>query len=346
VFGRAVIGWKNIFRFGKWKRLFAKRVINVHGVNLNDEVMKFENVVKKYGDLIAVDSVSLSIKSSEIIIVIGPNGSGKSTLINCLIGAIEADSCNIEVFGELVEQDFEILYDNLGIVFQDDPLIDRLSVKEHLELFARLNGAVGEQLENDVSLFANMLDLSPSLNKNAKVLSGGEKRKLCLAIALLKRPSIIILDEVTSGLDVMSRQLVWKAISEFENMTGIISVHSVEEAESVCSRMLVLKKGREAFIGSAAELRNEYQCGYRLTFFDDNADFGRILEVVKEIVPEAVLKDDFSGTVMMPADLRTVDVLERIGKFGRFSIRLESLEETMRKLVEDEEAEIGGCRGR
>jgi ABC-type multidrug transport system ATPase subunit len=129
-------------------------------------------------------------------------------------------------------------------------------------------------------------------------------------------------------------------------MTGFISVHSVEEAESVCSRMLVLKKGKTAFIGTAAELRNEYKCGYRLTFLGENVEMDRILEVVQTVIPEASAREDFSNMLVLPVDLKVADVLEVLEAkkselgIGRYTVQIEGLEETMRKIIEDEEALI------
>jgi ABC-type multidrug transport system ATPase subunit len=301
---------------------------------------------KVYGETVALDDVSLSIRPGEVIIAIGPNGAGKSTLINTLIGAQAATSGSIFVFDEQVEHNFGRLYAHLGIVFQDNCLLDTLSCVEHLRLFGEMQGYEGAELEDTVSTFVSMFQVEECSNTLAKMLSGGEKRKLCIAIALMSRPSILILDEPTAGVDAQSRQLIWKAISRFPNITALISAHSLEEAESISSRMVVMKAGKIAFLGTAAELRSQYQCGYNLTFLDDGLNLEAILNRVKQVVPEAAVHVEHPKTLVIPSDLRIVDVLdvienerEQLG-CGRYTIQLENLEETLRKLIEDEEVLI------
>jgi ABC-type multidrug transport system ATPase subunit len=346
-FGHAPIGWRNLFKIRSWKQLFRKRRHIMLETGSTREAIRFENLRKVYGkSTVAIDDLSMSIRTSEIVIAIGPNGSGKSTLLDTLIGAHAATSGKILVFGEEIAQDFSILYSHLGIVFQDNCLMESLSCLEHLQLFCELQGYDGGELTDTVAQFLSVFQLNGCAQTRGKALSGGEKRKLCIAITLISDPAILILDEPTAGVDAQSRQLIWKAISRYQNVTALISAHSLEEAESVSSRMVVMKAGKIAFAGTAAELRSQYHCGYNLTFLDDDLDFAAILNAARLVVPEAIMHEDHPKTLLIPADLRVVDVLdaiegerEQLG-FTAYTVQLENLEETLRKLIEDEEVLI------
>jgi ABC-type multidrug transport system ATPase subunit len=342
-FGNPPIGWRNLLKIRSWKRLLRKRRRSRGEIRSSGESIRFAGLRKVYGETVALDDVSLSIRAGEVIIAIGPNGAGKSTLIDTLIGAQAATSGTIFVFDEQIEHNFGRLYTHLGIVFQDNCLLDNFNCIEHLRLFGEMHGYEGAELEDTVNTFMSMFQVGGCSNTLAKTLSGGEKRKLCIAIALLSHPSILILDEPTAGVDAQSRQLIWKAISRFQNMTALVSAHSLEEAESISSRMVVMKSGKIAFLGTAAELRSQYHCGYNLTFLGDDLDLGAVLNRVREVVPEAVVHEDHPRTLLIPSDLRVVDALdvienekERLG-CGCYTVQLENLEETLRKLIEDEE---------
>jgi ABC-type multidrug transport system ATPase subunit len=184
------------------------------------------------------------------------------------------------------------------------------------------------------SLF-KMRDFMDTFSGN---LSGGSKRKLCLAIALAKNPHVLVCDEPGAGIDIEARQMIWQAISSYPGMTSFINVHSIDEAESMTSRILVMSQGRVKFLGTPAGMRNEFKCGYEITILDDSASIEDILSRVREIFPEVHLGTEHERTLMLPADLRVGAALEAIGDVN-YIVHLDSVEITIRKMIEDDEAQ-------
>jgi ABC-type multidrug transport system ATPase subunit len=162
-------------------------------------------------------------------------------------------------------------------------------------------------------------------------------------LALIKKPAVLILDEPTAGVDVQSRQVIWNMVRENENVTGLIACHSLEEGEHVSTRIMVMSKGKVAFMGTAAELRSAYNCGYYLTFVDDEVDMDRILEFVKEMMPEAQRPSGRAKAILIPDCLEVADLLEELERhkdelgITKYTVLVEDLEDTMRKMIESEE---------
>jgi ABC-type multidrug transport system ATPase subunit len=334
--GRPPLGWKSLFSPSKWKKL----VVGNGQIIVNPvTALEVETVRKEFGETVAIDDLSLAISSGEIIFTIGPNGSGKSTLIDILTGGTVQTAGRILVFGEEMGDDFSLLYRHLGIVFQVNALIDNLTCREHLELACLLRGEIG----NDILYFSQLLKLEDCLETRAGQLSGGEKRKLCVAMALIKRSAILVLDEPTAGVDAQVRQVIWESVRQMQRTTGLISCHSLEEGEDVSAKIMVLSKGQIVFLGTPAELRVEYNCGYHVTFVDDDVDMQRVLEFVKVSVPQAEIKLGRPRAVLVPDTLEVADLLERIDEnkeelgITKYTIHIENLEETMRKVIETDE---------
>ena len=351
LFGKPPIGWKNLFKPQYWKKLFAKHYsVSDFEQRTNNEAIKFENIVKIYkGKVItkALDNVTLTINSGEIIIAIGSNGSGKSTLVSSLIGAQDINNGSISFFGKELLNNFDsIFYPFLGVVFQDNTLINCLTAREHLMIFCSLCGLSKDQAESQVRYYGNMLKINDFLDTQTVNLSGGNKRKLCVILAILKHPLFIILDEPTAGVDSISRQLIWKAINELSGVTALITTHSIEESESISSRILVMSKGHIAFVGTPAELREQYHCCYYLTIIDENTDMQRVLQFSKNLDPNIKIQPEHGNTLMIPNNLNFSDILNAIDAhknelgFSNYTVHVENLEETMKKIMEDEEALI------
>jgi ABC-type multidrug transport system ATPase subunit len=169
-------------------------------------------------------------------------------------------------------------------------------------------------------------------------LSGGSKRKLCLAIALAKNPIVLLCDEPCAGIDVEARQMIWRAISSYTDMTAFINVHSIDEAESMTSRILVMSQGRVKFLGTPAEMREEFKCGYRVAILDDSASMDEIISRVRNVVPEVRVDNEHERTLLLPADLRVGAALEVIGDV-KYIVHLDSMEITIRKMIEDDEVQ-------
>jgi ABC-type multidrug transport system ATPase subunit len=225
----------------------------------------------------------------------------------------------------------------LSIVFQDNSLIPRLTAREHIEFFERLNGRSVEEARERTEQFESMLKLTGVMDNFSENLSGGSKRKLCLAIALAKRPQVLVCDEPCAGIDLEARQLIWKVIAAEAGMTSFINVHSIDEAESMTTRVLVMSQGRVKFFGSPAEMREEFKCGYEITILDDS-DMTEIMEGVRSVIPEARVSPERDRTLMLPADLRIGAALAMIRNVN-FIVHLDSMEMTIREMIEDDEAQ-------
>jgi len=342
-YGVAPLGWKNLFSLIHWKKLFSKTISN-RVSNSGESAISFNELRKTYqgeAEIVALKSLSEEIKKNEVIILIGPNGSGKSTLINCLTGATSLDSGVISLYGEPIQEDYSELYQCLGFVAQDNILFKELTVEEHLRFFARIRGIREPALELNVEYFSHILQLTKQLHSRSEGLSGGEKRKLCIAIAMIQRPQILVLDEPTSGVDVQSRQIIWRTLESMKNTTSFISTHALEEAESVCSRIFVLKSGEIVFSGTPVHLREQTHCGYVLRAIDGK-DEG-LLSLVQQIVPEATIDNEGRSGIFFPIDERATQVInlieEKMNEYGisEYTVHVENLEENLIRFVEEAE---------
>ena len=341
--GYAPLGWSGLFKISKWKKLLGIKN-NKQSMTRSNYALRITNLDKTYttGEcpIHALKAINAEIKEGETIVLVGPNGCGKSTLFNSLTGSLTVDSGSIDLFGEDIIDDISVMYRSLGYVPQDNIMIDSFSVEENLLLFGRMRGFADDILKEDIDFFISQLLLENGRNTRASDLSGGMKRKLCCAIALMQRPAILILDEPTAGVDVQSRQTIWKTLEQFSQTTTLISCHSLEEAEAAASRLFIMKSGEITFTGSPAELREKIHCGYIITVSDGTCSSDALLKCVQEIVPEARVKEN---SVLVPIDLRVCDAVMRIKQhkkqlgIEKFTVHLENLEDNLSRFIFDEE---------
>ncbi|MDR1164075.1 MAG: ABC transporter ATP-binding protein [Candidatus Accumulibacter sp.] len=219
--------------------------------------VSFQNVRKTFGALCAIDDISLEIEEGEFFGLLGPNGAGKTTLISCLAGLARADSGDISVMGFDVVRDYRETRRRLGVVPQELVFDPFFTVRETLRIQSgyfgvRKNDAwINELLEN--------LDLSQKADVNLRSLSGGMKRRVLIAQALVHKPQVIVLDEPTAGVDVELRQILWQFIRRLnrEGHTVILTTHYLEEAESLCERIAMLNHGRIVALDTTRNLLSE-----------------------------------------------------------------------------------------
>lgn len=211
--------------------------------------LRIKGLRKRYGDFEALKGVDLEVREGEIFALLGPNGAGKTTLIRILAEGLAYDSGEIKVFGKELSRETRRL---IGYVPQESIAYDLLTVRENLEFYADLYNASRERIGELIELF------SLPEKKKAKELSGGFKRRLNLAIALLYDPKILILDEPTTGLDVPSRREFWEIIRNFRNegKTVLLATHYMEEAEELADRVAVMNEGKVIAIGTPEELKH------------------------------------------------------------------------------------------
>ena len=206
--------------------------------------LSIKDVRKSYGKVQALDGISFDIQQGEFFGLLGPNGAGKTTLISTMAGLSRPDSGKIEVMGHDVEKDFRIARRQLGVVPQELVFDPFFTVRETLRF---QSGYFGLRYNDDWidEIMAN-LDLTSKAQSNMRSLSGGMKRRVLVAQALVHRPPVIVLDEPTAGVDVELRQSLWQFISRLNQAghTIVLTTHYLEEAESLCARIAMLKGGR------------------------------------------------------------------------------------------------------
>jgi ABC-2 type transport system ATP-binding protein len=204
-------------------------------------VIEVRDLRKTYGDVRAVDGISLEVYRGEIFGVIGANGAGKTTTLEMMMGLRTPDSGTIRVLGLEVPRQSSELKQRIGIQLQQTALYDRIKVKEALNLFSAYYKHTRDKQE-----IIRLLGLEPYLNQYVKKLSGGWQQRVALALAIINDPEIIFLDEPTTGLDPQARHELWQIIQNLksEGKTIILSTHYMEEAQRHCSRVAVIKQGK------------------------------------------------------------------------------------------------------
>ncbi len=244
-----------------------------------DTVIAVDDLHVRYGATVAVDGVSLSIRRGEIFGILGPNGAGKTTTVECIGGLRTPDSGSISVLDLDPRDDRDAVRERLGIQLQSSDLPDKLRVAEALELFAAFYPAPA-----DPSELMKMLGLTEKGSTRFSNLSGGQRQRLSIALALIGRPEVAILDELTTGLDPQARRETWKLIESVRDsgVTVVLVTHFMEEAERLCDRVALLHHGRVAVIDTPAGLASGTGAGQRVSFVADALDerpFGKLEEV-------------------------------------------------------------------
>ena len=216
--------------------------------------VSIQNIVKNFGTLRALDGVSLEIAEGEFFGLLGPNGAGKTTLISCLAGLVRPDAGKLSVMGRDVRADYREARRRLGVVPQELVFDPFFSVRETLRI---QSGYFGLRNNDDwIDEILENLDLTNKADVNMRRLSGGMKRRVLVAQALVHKPPVIVLDEPTAGVDVELRQGLWQFVQRLnrEGHTVILTTHYLEEAEALCGRIAMLKQGRVVALDTTRNL--------------------------------------------------------------------------------------------
>lgn len=224
---------------------------------MNNTIVKIENLVKRYDELVAVDHFNLEIKEGEILGLLGPNGSGKTTTLNCLLSLLKYDKGNIEIFGQKMRPDSYAAKRDIGVVFQNVAVFEALTVYENIDYFCGLyikDKATKKQYVEDA---INFVELNDYRKFYPKKLSGGLLRRLNIACGIVHKPKLVILDEPTVAVDPQSRNRILEGIKELNRngSTIIYTSHYMEEVEEICSRIVVMDKGKNLANGTSTELK-------------------------------------------------------------------------------------------
>ena len=216
-------------------------------------IITIDNVCKNYKTKKALDNVSLSIKQGELFGLLGVNGAGKTTLIKILCGLTRKTSGSITINNFNLDKESDKIKEIIDISPQETSVANNLTVKENLEFFANIYNNNNTKTINEI---VDIFNLNEVLNQRAKTLSGGYKRRLSIAIALISKPKILFLDEPTLGLDVFARRELWNIIKKLQkNITIILTSHYLEEIETLCDRVAILSNGKLLKTGTVEEIK-------------------------------------------------------------------------------------------
>lgn len=227
-------------------------------------IIEINNLVKCYKDVKAVNDLSFSVKKGELFAFLGVNGAGKSTTISIMCGSLEKDSGSVIINGKNVETDIEQIVGEIGVVFQNSVIDGALSVEDNLYTKASLYGMNGEVAKERIEYLARILDFTDILKRTVGKLSGGQRRRIDVARALLNDPKILILDEPTTGLDPQTRKTLWVVIDGYRKergMTVFLTTHYMEEAADA-DFVVILDSGKIVAKGTPLYLKNTYAGDY------------------------------------------------------------------------------------
>jgi ABC-2 type transport system ATP-binding protein len=247
-------------------------------------LVEIKNLVKRYNDKIAVDNVSFSIKPGDILGLLGPNGAGKTTVINALMGLTKIDGGEITIFGKNLKSNERELKKDMGLVPQDIAIFYDLTAHENVSFFGKLYGLKGKILKERVEEALNFTGLWDKRNELPKKLSGGMKRRLNIACAIVHHPKLIILDEPTVGIDPQSRNHILESIKQLNEMgsTVIYTSHYMEEIETICSNIIIIDNGKVMAMGTKEELKELISFEEKIVIDLDNVNY-TIVENIKNI---------------------------------------------------------------
>lgn len=223
-------------------------------------IIEIKDLRKHFGEIKAVDGISFGVNEGELFAFLGQNGAGKSTTISVICGRLLKDSGEVTINGNTIEADTDSVKRDIGVVFQSSVLDKQLTVIENLKSRASLYGIFGKELEQRIKELSELLELDELLNRTLGKLSGGQKRRIDIARALIHKPKILILDEPTTGLDPQTRKTVWNVVKNLqknENMTVFLTTHYMEEAANA-DNVVIIDSGRIAAEGTPHELKNRY----------------------------------------------------------------------------------------
>lgn len=256
-------------------------------------LIQIEHLSKRFGQVQAVDDLSFRVKEGELFAFLGVNGAGKSTTINILCGQLPKDSGTVTICGTDLDTDASRIKQDLGVVFQNSVLDKDLSVQDNLRSRAALYGISGKTFRKRLAELAVLLDFQELLKRPVGKLSGGQRRRIDIARALLHRPKILVLDEPTTGLDPQTRNLLWQVVGKLrreKNLTVFLTTHYMEEAADA-DYVVILDHGKIAAEGTPLMLKNTYTGDY-ITIYGQAET-----EIQKLGAPYEPLRDAFRVSV-------------------------------------------------
>ncbi|MBQ8425203.1 MAG: ABC transporter ATP-binding protein [Clostridia bacterium] len=238
-----------------------------------ENIIQVKNLVKSYKDINAVNDISFDVKEGSFFAFLGLNGAGKSTTINIICGDVIKNSGQVFIDGLSIDSDISKIKPVLGIVYQDSVLDKNLTVKDNLECRGLLYNLSSSEVKNRIEELNVLFNINELLNRQVGKLSGGQRRRVDIARALIHNPKILILDEPTTGLDPQTRKMVWEAIQklrEKQKITVFLTTHYMEEVIDA-DNVVILDNGKIVATGSPLELKNKWTGDY-IRLYNSNED--------------------------------------------------------------------------
>ncbi len=279
------------------------------------KIIEIKNLHKSFGEVHAVNDLSFNVKKGELFAFLGINGAGKSTTISMMCGTLTPDSGTITICGKDAMKKMSEITSELGVVFQSSVLDSVLTVKDNLLSRASLYGITGNEAKNRIDELAALLDFSDLLKRTVGKLSGGQRRRVDVARALLHNPEILILDEPTTGLDPQTRKLLWNVIDDLRKqrgMTVFLTTHYMEETADA-DYVVILDAGKIVAEGSPLELKNAYTGDFITVYGVEES------AVKKLKLPYEAIRDAFRISVKNTEQARNV-IIQNPEIFADFEI--------------------------
>ncbi len=254
-----------------------------------EEVLKITNVSKSFGKVKAVNNISFRVKKGEMFAYLGVNGAGKSTTISMICGTLKKDSGSILVCGEDINKNSNYIKNKIGVAFQNSVLDQTLSVYDNLKYRASLYDITGNKFKKRFDELSKMFELNEIQNQKVKTLSGGQRRRVDIARAIIHNPEFLILDEPTTGLDPNTRKKLWNIIRDLRGkngMTVFLTTHYMEEAADA-DFIIIIEKGKIIAEGTPLDLKNKYAKDIISLYHVEEKD------VMKLRLPYAKIRDGF-----------------------------------------------------
>mmetsp|Transcript_17727 Transcript_17727/g.30297 ORF Transcript_17727/g.30297 Transcript_17727/m.30297 type:complete len:541 (-) Transcript_17727:215-1837(-) len=249
--------------------------------------------------VVADKSISLGLPRGELFGLLGPNGAGKTTAISMIMRVLYPNAGTIHIEGLSVASEFTKACTHLGVVTQHNTLWDKLSCRDHLKLFARLRGVPRQRVDAVVEETIEQMELGPYQYRLSEGLSGGMKRKLCVAVAIIGNPDVVMLDEPSAGLDPVSRRNLWSTlIKTMSTRAVLLTTHSMEEAEALCTRIGIMVHGQLEALGSPQYLKQKIGSDYELTLTLDPSK-GPVDDLVRSRHCSSFMRELFGESTLL-----------------------------------------------
>lgn len=270
------------------------------------KIIEIKNLKKSFGEVKAVNDISFNVREGELFAFLGLNGAGKSTTINIMCGVLEKDEGNVIIDDKNIDSNLNDIKEKIGIVFQNSVLDKNLSGYDNLKTRSLMYNIDKKEFNEHLDELVNLLDLKDIIRKPLCKLSGGQKRKIDIARALIHKPKILILDEPTTGLDPSTRIMVWNVLNKLrkeKKLTIFLTTHYMEEA-SEADYVVILDNGKIGAEGTVNDLKNKYASDFVKLYFDGDRKNVIKKELIKNKINHVECKEYFEIEVSSVKDAK------------------------------------------